>query len=95
MLNGHLEVIRSILEDGAAADLVDSGGNSPLHCAASNGHADIVRFFVGRGALNTLRTNSRLTPLQLANEQNKKEVIAVLEMKRLKFSNLFRKEKKN
>ena len=53
---GHLEIVRFLLEIGANKDQAEKDGTTPLHVAAGGGHLDIVRFLVEAGANNDLLT---------------------------------------
>ena len=41
---GHLDVVKLLVEEGADLDHVDMAGWSPLYLAAYYGHLDIVKF---------------------------------------------------
>ena len=43
--NGHIDIVRILLESGADSRLVDSEGRSPLVHASRFGHRDIVKLF--------------------------------------------------
>ena len=48
---GHLEIVRFLLKNGANPNAVSSYSNtSPLHCAANEGHVSIVRLLLQHGA---------------------------------------------
>ena len=50
-LNGHLEVVRYLVESGANKDQGKTNdGATPLFIAAHQGHLDVVRFLVEAGA---------------------------------------------
>ena len=42
--NGHLDIVRFLVEVGAAKDQADNDGTTPLLVAAQNGDSDIVFF---------------------------------------------------
>ena len=44
--NGHLDVVRHLVEVGADKDLALNNGATPLFVAARNGHLDVVRHLV-------------------------------------------------
>jgi ankyrin repeat protein len=48
---GHLEIVKLLLENGAAADQRSEGNKSmtALHTAAYNGHTEVVRFLLDKG----------------------------------------------
>ena len=49
-MNGHLDVVRHLVEVGADKDLALNNGATPLFIAAENGHLDVVRHLVEVGA---------------------------------------------
>merc|ERR1719491_2604164 len=44
--NGHLEVVRALLEAKASTEVPNEAGNTPLHWAALNGHLEVCRALV-------------------------------------------------
>ena len=48
--NGHLDVVRHLVEVGADKDRAENEGATPLYVAAQNGHLDVVRHLVEVGA---------------------------------------------
>ena len=48
--NGHLDVVRHLVEVGADKDQALNSGATPLYIAAQNGHLDVVRHLVEVGA---------------------------------------------
>jgi hypothetical protein len=49
-LNGHIEISRLLLQNGADVNLKSNDGFTPLHWAASHGHIDILHLLVENGA---------------------------------------------
>ena len=41
-MNGHLEVVKSLLEAKAEVDSKNNYGQTPLSLAAENGHSEVV-----------------------------------------------------
>ena len=41
--SGHVEVVKLLLEKGAAVDAADSDGRTPLYWASSSGHVEVVK----------------------------------------------------
>ena len=58
--NGYCEVVRILLEAGAAANLADSKGNTALHTAAFKSHGAVVRMLLAAGADPNRTTRVRL-----------------------------------
>ncbi|XP_055945198.1 uncharacterized protein LOC129975930 [Argiope bruennichi] len=48
-VSGSLQIIKSLIEKGAATDARDSTGVKPIHMAAKEGYQDIVEYFLGEG----------------------------------------------
>jgi len=51
--NGHLEIVKMLLEKDADPTLANAGGNTALHWACLNGHAEVVRALMDMGAKAT------------------------------------------
>ena len=45
-LNGDIELVRELLENGADINIRDNGGDTPLILASIKGHTDIVRLLL-------------------------------------------------
>ena len=63
---GELEVVKLLLENGAAVNGLRQGDLTALHYAAGNGHKAIVDFLLAHGAKPNAETGSGVTPLDLA-----------------------------
>jgi ankyrin repeat protein len=48
--NGHVEVVRVLLEGGADVQRVNVDTNTALHTAAQNGHLEVCRLLLDSGA---------------------------------------------
>ena len=48
--NGHLDIVRLLLDHDADIDAQDSMGRTPLHVASQQGHRDIVRLLLEHNA---------------------------------------------
>ena len=71
---GHVPVVSYLLAHGADIKLQDKRGNSALHEAASWNHIEIVSDLLALGAPQ-LPNNNRLTPLLLASNECKIEMV--------------------
>ena len=67
--NGHVDVVRVLLEQGADINKAKNNGATPLLIASQNGHVDVVRVLVEQGA-DITKTWSNMTPLQVARQKN-------------------------
>ncbi len=60
---GHLEVVKFLVEQGADLTVADDNGWTPVQSAAGNGHLEVVNFLVEKGADLTAASNNRLPPI--------------------------------
>jgi ankyrin repeat protein len=60
---GRMEVVQVSLDGGAAINVQNNNGMSPLHNAASDGDLEIVHVLLERGADINVRNNDGDTPL--------------------------------
>jgi ankyrin repeat protein len=44
--NGHLNVVKFLVEQQAEMNMKNTNGSTPLHLAAQNGHLNVVKFLV-------------------------------------------------
>ncbi|RYP54117.1 hypothetical protein DL770_010970 [Monosporascus sp. CRB-9-2] len=79
--NGHLEVVKLLLDKGPEVDVKDKyGGQTPLSWAARNGHKEIVQLLLDKGAEIDSKSNGGQMPLLWAAEKGHKEVVHVTAM---------------
>ncbi|KAF5009717.1 hypothetical protein FDECE_4063 [Fusarium decemcellulare] len=77
--NNLMNVVNLLLENGAdVAARNKKTGLTPLHLAAQEGHMDLVNRLVEAGADITATDQRHRTPLQVAQENQKEEVISLL-----------------
>ena len=69
LINGHLDVVRHLVEVGADKDQAENSGETPLFIAAQNGQLEVVRHLVAVGADKDQALNSGATPLYIAAEE--------------------------
>lgn len=67
-LSGSIEVLQVLREAGCDVNHRGSGGNRPLHLAASRSHADAVRWLLQSGADADARNDSGFTALGVVLE---------------------------
>jgi ankyrin repeat protein len=66
---GDLEIIKLLLEAGAAPDDPDKDGNTALHVAARFGYHDVARLLLKGGASANSKTKSGLDTAGIADEE--------------------------
>lgn len=76
--NGHLRLMRLLLEQHAYIDAESPNGTTPLMMAAQYGTADAVRLLLEEGADPTLRNQKKLTALDFAHTSDRPEVTELI-----------------
>ena len=77
--HGNADIVGLLLERGASVDGKTAGdGWTALHYAASKGYSGLVKRLLHNGADIGLRNADGKTALELASENEKSEVVAVL-----------------
>ncbi len=77
-INGHVEVVRILVEHGADAKAQDGMGRTALHVASAEGHVEVVRMLVEHGVGATAQDGKGLTPLHVASTWGHVDVVCVL-----------------
>ena len=54
IFQGHLEVVKHLLDYNASVFLTDVEKRSPLHWAALGGHADVCDFLISKGKISSV-----------------------------------------
>ena len=77
---GHVEVVRALLEDGAITDVAtEPRGFTPLYAAAANGYVAVVNTLVQGGAdVNQEESRHGATPLYIAAQNGHVQVVEIL-----------------
>lgn len=73
--NGHDEVIRTLLEEGADVSLKNAEGNTPLHWACLNGQLEAVKLLIDAGASPSALNEADETPVDAALSRNHRPVV--------------------
>ncbi|KAI9700067.1 MAG: hypothetical protein M1836_002601 [Candelina mexicana] len=78
---GHLDVVKLLVETGLArTEIKDvSQGRTPLAWAAIEGHSEVVRLLLDHGALASAKDKRNETPLMLARNHRRWNVVRLLE----------------
>lgn len=77
-LEGQLEAVQFLLQQGVDFDAQDSKGISPLHEASTKGFAEIVAALLDAGANLEATASAGFTPLMCAAFKGQKEVVKLL-----------------
>ena len=56
--NGHVDIAKLLLEEGAQVDLQKKSGWSALMSACQNGHIDVAQLLLEKGAQVNLQTEN-------------------------------------
>ena len=75
---GHLEVVRLLLEAGADKNAAKQYGTTALMLAAHNGHLEVVRVLLEAGADKNAARQDEATALMIAAQDGHLEVVQVL-----------------
>ncbi len=75
--NGHLEIVKALLKNGARVNTVRYDMVTPLHFAVENDHLEIVVELLANGA-KVNANDSRLTPLHWAAYNGHLEIVKAL-----------------
>ncbi|XP_064586505.1 E3 ubiquitin-protein ligase MIB2 isoform X2 [Zonotrichia leucophrys gambelii] len=75
---GHLEVVRALLQARASVDLRDDEGDTALHYAAFGNQAEVARVLLAKGASADLLNNAQCSALFVAVSQGFTEVVRAL-----------------
>jgi len=76
--NGHLEVVKLLLDNGADLAVRDKYGATSLNCASANGHLEVVKLLLDKGADISVRDKYEATPLNCASANGHLEVVRLL-----------------
>ncbi|KAI9457889.1 ankyrin repeat-containing domain protein [Russula earlei] len=76
--NGHSDVVRLLLENGAIVDSRNNDSWTPLMFASDEGHLDIIRLLLQSGANVEFQTKSGTTPLMKASRHGHSDVVRLL-----------------
>ena len=71
-------MVASLLAAGADPNAANSGGQAPIHYAASKGHPDCIRKLVAAGCDPDAVDGTKSTPLHRAASQGRSNVIVAM-----------------
>ncbi|CAE7423520.1 FRAS1 [Symbiodinium sp. KB8] len=75
---GHLEVVRLLLEASADKDKATNDGRTPLFVAAGQSHLEVARFLLEAKADKDKATHDGFTPLCFAVQEGHLEIVGLL-----------------
>lgn len=76
--NGHYDVVKLLIENGADVNLGDKDGITPLMEASIMGHLKIATLLIEEGATVDAKATSGVTALWLASGEGKMDVVSLL-----------------
>jgi hypothetical protein len=75
---GHLEITKMLLEEGADKDTADNIGRTPLCAASYYGHTEVATMLVAKGADKDKAMINGITPLKAASYKGHTEIVNYL-----------------
>ena len=76
--NGHMDVLKLLIQHGGDVELADISGCTPLHTAARNGHLTCVKYLVSQGADFRMKSKKGNTAVMMAKANNQPKVAEYL-----------------
>ena len=76
--NGHLDVVRMLINSGIAVDIRNGTQRTPLALASLKGNLEVGRFLIERGADVNMRDNETLAPLHFASQHGHLDMARLL-----------------
>ena len=77
--DGHLRVVKHLVENGADVNMQDHHGFTPLHLSVRGGHLDIAAYLIEEGEADVnLPAKSGYTPLASAAENGNLDIVDYL-----------------
>ncbi len=72
--NGHLEIVRYLLDQSAYVDAESPNGTTPLMMATRGGHIETVKLLLDEGADLRIRNQQGMTAIDFADRYNQPEI---------------------
>jgi ankyrin repeat protein len=76
--NGHLSMVKLLIERGANINIQDESGNSALHYAAANGKKDVIKYLLENNADPQLVNVKEQKAIDYSNIKGLNEITALL-----------------
>lgn len=86
--NGHIFIVKTLLDEGANINSCNKTKETPLHLAAANGHIEVVRDLLARKAYFSVVDGQQRSPLYRAVENGYNLVVDLLTGAGAKFGQL-------
>jgi ankyrin repeat protein len=77
-LQGHMAVVKALVEHGADVNIVFNYGSTPLLNAAQEGHIHVVKVLIEHGVDVNIASNDSKTPVSVAAQNGHMAVVRVL-----------------
>eukprot|EP00057_Strongylocentrotus_purpuratus_P023477 XP_011677951.1 PREDICTED: ankyrin repeat domain-containing protein 50-like [Strongylocentrotus purpuratus] len=77
-LNGHFDLVRYLVGQGAYIETCDIHGQTSLHYASNNGHVDVVKFLIGQRARIDKPSKRGATALLFASGVGDRDIVEYL-----------------
>ena len=77
-LQGHIEIVQFLVQNGANIEALGTWDETPLHLAAENGHLETAKFLIQNGANVDAIMGWKRTPLHFAAENGHQETVKFL-----------------
>lgn len=75
---GHLEIVRLLVDAGSNVNTYAGGDETPLMAAASSGNLSLVHFLIEKGAFVDKRLSDNGTALLIAAKHGRSEIVSFL-----------------
>ncbi|QRD87548.1 ankyrin [Aspergillus flavus] len=75
---GNLEIVRTLLEQGADVTMADIDGWTPIYTASHNGHTEVARLLIENGSNVNTSESGGCTPVNTACYQGHVETVKLL-----------------
>ena len=75
---GYLNIVTSLIKNGANLNQADNNGSTPLYIASKNGHFEIVKELINANACINQTNNDNMTPLCIANRNSHTNIVNFL-----------------
>ncbi|XP_022089542.1 serine/threonine-protein phosphatase 6 regulatory ankyrin repeat subunit B-like isoform X2 [Acanthaster planci] len=75
---GHVEIVKLLLQSNARVDVFDEHGKAALHLAAENGHREVADILLWHKAFVNAKSKLGITPLHLGAQNGHNELVKLL-----------------